>query len=438
MAAILALASLGSVLSTGSALHAQDAGGAGPVSPDSADVIRAGLERPDRRHRTTLGDVVAVPFKLVGVPLSLAFDGLVGAADLALGGDAPSPLAGLYRSLLDACFRPSATTDLGPRSGLALVLAYEGLGPVRIESGASVRGSLRQVVQVGGVSERWAGGVAVSFQRSEEEHFWGRGLDTPVTAQSDFRRDRTAAEGEVSYRPSPWSTLALVAGIERTQVGRGGDEERPDLQDSFDTGSLFGAAGATRFVVTGLSSRVDRTRWEELQVRGFVASVEVERYTGIGGTAADFTLIEGAAGVFLPVSLRHALLLSGRTELRRGTGDGVPFTHLATLGGSRSLRAFEWGRFQDRDLLALAAEWRFEIWRDLRERGRLEGFTFWEAGGVARNLNALPGMRHSYGVGLLLAWNLEVMGRAWIAHGDEGTRISASLASALDHLGIIP
>lgn len=62
------------------------------------------------------------------------------------------------------------------------------------------------------------------------------------------------------------------------------------------------------------------------------------------------------------------------------------------------------GTLRTPDMASLSAEWRYEIWRELHDRMRLEGFVFGDEGAVARRLDevASSDWRPSFGAGLRL------------------------------------
>jgi len=80
------------------------------------------------------------------------------------------------------------------------------------------------------------------------------------------------------------------------------------------------------------------------------------------------------------------------------TGD-VPFRSLASLGGASSMRGFYQGRFKDKDMLVLQAEYRLPLF------WRIGAVAFSGVGDVGRHLNdfSLPNIKVSYGGGLRVA-----------------------------------
>ena len=76
----------------------------------------------------------------------------------------------------------------------------------------------------------------------------------------------------------------------------------------------------------------------------------------------DFTRLMLDARHFLPLGGSRVLALQAVTEL---TGGGAPFDQVSLVGNSNYLRGYTRGRFRDRDLAAVQAEYRAHLWRKL-------------------------------------------------------------------------
>jgi outer membrane protein assembly factor BamA len=69
-------------------------------------------------------------------------------------------------------------------------------------------------------------------------------------------------------------------------------------------------------------------------------------------------------------------------------------------------------------------EWRYEIWRELQERSRVETFLFLDEGAVADELSrvSLPDFRSSFGVGFRVVSGQGLSSVVYVAFGAEGVR----------------
>lgn len=434
---VLALSGVVGSLTAG-ALGAQEADSAGlgppaardttplaaPVSPDSADRLRAALERPPSGPPADVYDVLSFPLRVAMLPLSLVGRGIQGIAGLAFRPAPPNPVVVAIRDVRAWGLSP-ALPSFGPRAGVGGGLRLERFEPFFLETGISVRGSQRHVA---GMRVGEAGGpgasVAGGFRRYAEPHFWGIGPDTEPESAADFRWDQVQVSG-AGWIPTEPVTWRLELGFEENDVGRGSDGETPDLQDIAPPEGAFGLREETRFVRLGVGAALDWTRIHGLQPRGLRAELGGAAFLGTGGTDADFLRWHADLSGYLPLNERQQLALRGLVEANRPQGGrGVPFTHLASLGGTRGLRGFDSDRFRDFDLVALQSEWRYEIWRSIHDDIRQEGFVFLDAGSVARRIDELDAsdLRTGYGFGMRTATDEGLAFLWWLAFSGEGTK----------------
>lgn len=404
---VLLAAPLGAPLLSPFPLPAQEpvaqGGPDGPVSPDSADRLRAALDQPVGEPPADLLDLLSVPLKVAGVPAELAAYAVKGLLWWRFRPGPPNPALEALREAQRWGLQ-TEITGFGPRSGPGVGLRLWRFRPFVAETGISIRGSQRHVLglELGPSEDRWGLRAEGGFRRFAEPHFWGVGPDSEEAEVADYRWDRWNVEGEAGVATGP---LVWNAGLgwEENRVDRGFDGSVPDLVDLADPDSLFGVGRDTRYLRARAGVTLDLTRRRGFQSRGFRSSLAAERFVGIEGTDSEFVRWNAELVGYLPLNPRQELALRGVAELNRPLGGrGVPFTHLASLGGSPNLRGHDRDRFRDRDLVALSSEWRYEIWRDKRGAARAEGLLFLDAGTVARRLDRLDAstLKTDYGVGM--------------------------------------
>lgn len=404
----------------------------GPVSPDSAAKIRAAMRRPPSQPPFDALDVVALPFRVGTYPLVLAGEVIGAGLDMLSRAGPPPFYLRFYRSLSRWGLQ-GGVESVGPRSGLAGELELDRWEPLFLRTAWSLRGS-----QDHRAGLRWSGDAgrleaAFGFHRDAEPRFWGLGPRTPEADRSSFEHDRVHATLRGELETSGPLTLGLVAGWEENQVEGGSDEASPDLAEVFDPATLFGADERTRFLRVGPRVELDLTHRAGFQRRGVLVGGGTDLYRGVGSTDADFHRFRGWVEGYIPANRRQTLALRAEAEANRGdSGRGVPFTHMPTLGDGPGGRAYADGRFRDRDLLAMAAEWRWEVWRELQGRFRVEGFVFFEEGTAVGDLSTLGSsdLRPSWGGGLRLADHDGLEARAFLADGEEGARFQADLSAS--------
>lgn len=374
------------------------------VLPDSADALRAALERPPGEYGFDLYDGLSLPFRIALFPVEVFGHATRLVLRTLVRVGPPGPLVVVVRDAREWGLIPVAG-EFGARSGVGGGLRLVRFDPVFVEGAISVRGSQRHAV---GVRVRESGSErsfegTVSFRRFAEPHFWGPGPRSRPEDAADFRWDRFRVEARgVPFVPVGGLPVSFTLGFEENWVRRGFDGGVPDLEDVADPDTLFGLGARTRYARLGAQLALDLAHVRSLQGRGFVASVGSEAFLGVDSDSR-FLRWEGSATGYLPLNARQQLALRGRvTGHGPDGGRGVPFTHLAALGGDRGLRGFQRLRFRDRVAVVLLSEWRYEVWRDKLGFARTEGFMFLDAGTVAPRLDelALSDLRSSWGFGM--------------------------------------
>jgi len=400
------------------------------VSHDSAQAIRDSLTRPPANPPFDAVDAVALPVRVITLPLMALGTGVAELAGIV--SDLQLPSARFLETLAQVGISPFIGA-IGPRSGLAAGLRFDAFDPVYAQTAFSVRGSQLHRVGVAFQSDgdRLQGGYR--FQRNAQVQFWGIGPGSDEESETDFLWDISEFAADASLRLDVL-TITGGAAFEDNRVGRGFDDAEPDLQDVVTEDTLFGLRQRTNYVRIDLGAALDLTYLAQgLQRRGLLLRGSSSLYRGADGTGSDFHRVAGTAAGYLPLNVRQSLVLQLLVEANRGDdGRGVPFTHLASLGDDRGARAYPSGRFRDRDMAALMSEWRYEIWRELHGRGRAEGFIFLDTGGVKRDLSDLDAedLRESYGFGLRGIWGGQLLALAYLAFGDEGARLQAAFSWA--------
>jgi hypothetical protein len=258
------------------------------------------------------------------------------------------------------------------------------------------------------------------YFRFPREDFYGVGPDTDEADRSDFDLRQLTVGGVATIRPARWLVVGGGTDYFRPRVGPGGDDSLPNVGQRFPVDELVGLADRHDFVRiegfadvrtaepafnprrggryrAGLTRYVDLTRRDDRFTR---YDVDLQQYASVLNERRVFVV--RALGSFSDVPADARL----------------PFYLMRTLGGSHTLRGFSDFRFRDRHLIALQAEYRFEILT------ALDGAVFYDAGQVAPTLDAfqLRRFERDYGAGLRLGSNGGVFLRFDVAYGGEGAR----------------
>jgi hypothetical protein len=393
---------------------------------ETADSIRAALERPPGEQPADWVDVAELPLRVVGLPLSLVFVKLPGW--LVGRVTAPRPpgfLLGAYRSVDAWGVRPTIRSSIGPRSAEAVELRLRRYEPFYLHTAFSRRGSQRHRAGVLLPGRRSVLAAEARWQRDAQVPFHGIGPDSDP-ARGLYRREYWDVGARGGFRPSRAWSFDLGAGFEDNRVGKPIWTDDATLEDRFDASGLYGARERARYLRLDGAAALDLMRREGFQDRGALFRFEAGAYRGVDGTDSDFHVLRGTALAYLPLNERQQLALRGLASVVRSDGgEGIPFYHLSTLGGEESAIGYPDWRFADNDMLALQAEWRYEIWRDIHNLVRSEFFLSFGEGTVGPRLDRIGwgDWRPSYGIGARLAARDGLVGVAFLGWSDESLHV---------------
>lgn len=373
-------------------------------------------------------DAVALPFRIVFLPL--AFLGRVTAKAAGVAADLTRPRRpSVFVKLAEEGFKPRFG-EIGPRSSFAAGLLFDRWMPFYLEGSYSIRGSQRY--QIGLDLERplYRAQASYLFTRDAEPYFWGVGVDTNEDQVVAYQWDQQLASATATFRPLPW-TLIGGLGYQDNRVDRP-SARVPDIQDVPGIDSLYGVNQRTEYAVLNFSAVLDNTSNPGFQRRGWLVELGSSLFRGVDGTNSDFRRFRGVATGYAPLNPRQAAALRAIVEVNKSDGgEGVPFTHLAALGDEAGNRAYQDGRFRHLSMAAVMTEWRYEVWRELQERGRVESYLLLDTGTVQENLldTRFSDLRWSFGFGFRVVWNRQLRWLVYLAFGGDGPRVNFDFSS---------
>jgi hypothetical protein len=308
-------------------------------------------------------------------------------------------------------------------AGTAVGIGYSaggatGLG-VDIAAATSTRGYARgsvalDVRQLGGAPVD----VTVRGQMYEfpEQDFFGLGMDSDVDARSNYLLSNAEAGADVTWRPMPGVSVQAGLTYLSPRAGVGTDTRMASTNEAFDPATLPGYGTATDYFRSEIGVAYDRRDNPLHPHAGGRYSARVADYRDLD--SAGFWRADVDAQQYVPIPDRYRTLALRATATLTDPHDGqdVPFYFQPTLGGASTLRGFREFRFQDRNSVAVSAEYRWEAW------WALDGAVFVDAGTVApeRRALALRDVEVSYGVGLRLHSNSAFVARIDFAFSREG------------------
>lgn len=204
--------------------------------------------------------------------------------------------------------------------------------------------------------------------------FYGVGADTPESLSEPYRANMY--ELELSPR---WQ---LVEGLYVGPSVRLQDVNVAEVEEGglLDAGTIDGSSGGTTLQL-GLSAFWDTRSSTLYPTSGGIVRLNVRRALPALGSDFDFDVLrlDARRYITLPWRARHILALQGVLELRDGR---PPFYDLSRLGGAEIMRGYYEGRYRERQLYALQAEYRAPLF------WRFGGVAFVSVGGVAHDVNS--------------------------------------------------
>ena len=257
------------------------------------------------------------------------------------------------------------------------------------------------------------GGLALSRSGRVVNDFWGLGPSSVDDNRTAYRASQVWAGGNIGVRLTPWFTVgSTVAWVEpslraRRQHGR-------SITEVFDETTAPGLTQQPEYVRTEVSFDIDyrdsipptRTarRFDQLPLAGAsrggryqvsiasYADSDLERYS-FRQTSIDLQQHVPFLNGHRVLSFHALAILSDATD-----GDVVPFYLSPAYGGISIGRGFQTFRFRDHNLMALQAEYRYQV------NPLMSGALFVDSGQVAPRARDFrwSRMETTYGFGLRL------------------------------------
>jgi len=182
--------------------------------------------------------------------------------------------------------------------------------------------------------------------------YWGIGNETPDALEEDYTPRTFLLGGEMQWQVREgWYVGAVAEFASRTlaEVADSGLLASGDAPGAND-GHLVGLGALVTYDTR--NNTVNPTRGSYIQLRTVI-------HDGLIGSDWDFGLLTLDFRVYLPLAARQVLAVRALGEWTTGT---PPFDRLPQLGGDVLLRGYYQGRFRDRNLRAVEAEYRAPLW----------------------------------------------------------------------------
>ncbi|MDX1645343.1 MAG: BamA/TamA family outer membrane protein [Thermoanaerobaculia bacterium] len=249
------------------------------------------------------------------------------------------------------------------------------------------------------------------------DKFFGIGSDTPEGLEEDWTSEatRVAVAVERRYRSGwSWGPHLVVEDLEVTDAEPGG---------VLASGPVVGRNGGFLSAL-GLQLTFDRRDDVFAPRRGIFAQLSATFFEESLGSDFEFQRYLLDRRSFFPVGRNDVVALQSYLRVTRGE---IPFYHLSELGGAKRMRGYFEGRFRDRDMAIVQAEYRLAF------ADRWDAVAFAGLGSVARSLGDFDfDVRPSAGGGLRyrLSRSEEIKARLDVGVGEEGVEVYVTLYEA--------
>jgi len=184
--------------------------------------------------------------------------------------------------------------------------------------------------------------------------FYGIGGDTPETLEERYTPLTYGGALDAQRLVRPHLYVGGGYDVQRTEMRK---VERDGLLDAGVIAGSEGGLVSAASLVTNWDTR-DNIFWP---ARGSLVQLGASRADGAIGSDFDFTRVTFDARRYVPIGKTRVLALQGLVTQSSGE---VPFDRMAQLGGN-VLRGYLQGRYRDKALAAVQAEFRTPVWRRL-------------------------------------------------------------------------
>jgi hypothetical protein len=255
--------------------------------------------------------------------------------------------------------------------------------------------------------------------------YFGVGMPSQ-SARTSFDLNQSYVAATAEFRPTSWTRLDGEVGLDdySTERGRGRHPSIETRHTATDTPALFADVS---FIRAQARAAIDWRTSSGYSRKGGLYGLTLATFTDPDNTY-DFQQLEAEAIQHLPIVRENWVFsLRGRVQTILDEDDAVPFFLLPQLGGGRTLRGYETGRFRDRHSIVTSAEFRW-----IPNRLALDMALFYDAGKVTARRRDLDfdGLKSDWGIGIRFHAPGTTVLRVEAARGSDGWRLVMSRSAA--------
>jgi len=193
--------------------------------------------------------------------------------------------------------------------------------------------------------------------------FYGQGPDSEKIRRTNYRLENTTADGVVGVHVNKWLRTGVSSGYMWNNTGPGTDGRYASAERVFPVSQASGIDHQTNFFRWGVFAQADYRDSKTGPRQGGNYTARYDSYNDRVLRRHGFQRLDLEAQQYLPLfNKRRVFVLRGRTVMTIHDPDqSVPFYLQSVLGGPQDLRGFRPYRFYDENMMALNAEYRWEV-----------------------------------------------------------------------------
>jgi len=266
----------------------------------------------------------------------------------------------------------------------------------------------------------------VGWMDATQVDYFGLGIDSPQSGQSDYRMKQAYFGGGVNGRAP--GAIVYGAGVTfEDYTLQSGTGSGPSIEEIYTPATAPGLGASPTYLHTAASAGLDSRPSPGYARHGGLYQVTYHNYADRDETysfdRADVEVVQ-----HLPI-LRETWVFSlhGLLQTTLHDSDTVPYFLLPSLGSGSTLRGYGSWRFRDRHSLLMSGEFRW-----IPNRMGLDMAIFYDTGKVASEWDglSLKGLAHDVGVGIRFHSPLATPLRVELARGSEGFHLVFSGSAA--------
>jgi len=302
--------------------------------------------------------------------------------------------------------------------GGALHLAVAGAASVAGDRGIAGHVGLPRLAR-----QRLTVGLDVNAAHLAQEKYYGTGMTSARTDVAAYALDERRAVANAVVSAGPWLQISGSAGTLNARTTDAQGASIAPISARFTSGGAAGVGIDHAFRVVSLGAAIDARDVRGNPRRGGRYAIAANRYSAASQRPYSFTQVDTEVEQHISFWKRQRVITLRAIASTAFTADGhaVPFYLQPALGGSRLLRGFVNDRFRDRSLLALQAEYGWDL------TPFISAVAFYETGAVGSALRSITSrdFRRDYGIGFRFGSARTVAFRTDVAFGSgEGTRLT--------------